>query len=142
LFLALTQNLWVDSYRFSVAFQGWHNLLSSIESDLLLLESNTTLDQNCVNRVFWAIHTIKGAGSFLELDTIVLVSHRAESLLSKIRAGEANTSSANVVVILVAVDALAEMLDLPDLGASHDYSAILSRLGFDRRRADWINDST
>jgi len=102
--------------------------LSSIESDLLLLESNTTLDQDCVNRVFRAIHTIKGAGSFLQLDTIVSVSHRAESLLSKIRDGEANTSSENVGVILDAVDALAEMLDLPDLGASHDYSAILSRL--------------
>ena len=66
--------------------------LSSIESDLLLLESNQTLDKDCVNRVFRAIHTIKGAGSFLELTTLVAVSHRAESLLCKIRDGEAKTS--------------------------------------------------
>lgn len=102
--------------------------LSNIESDLLSMESNISVDNDCVNRVFRAIHTIKGSGSFLQLTKIVAVSHRAESLLCKIRDGETIPSTDNIGVILDAVDKLVGMLDSEDLGASTDCQELLQRL--------------
>jgi len=102
--------------------------LSNIECDLLSLESNLEVDSQCVNRVFRAIHTIKGSGSFLRLDKIVAVSHRAESLLCKIRDGETLPNTENIGVILDAVDKLVAMLDSTDMGESADCVEILQRL--------------
>ena len=102
--------------------------LSSIESDLLSMESNLSVDSECVNRVFRAIHTIKGSGSFLQLNQIVAVSHRAESLLCKIRDGQTLPSTDNIGVILDAVDTLTAMLDAADLGATTDCKELLQRL--------------
>ncbi len=102
--------------------------LSNIEADLLSMESNLSVDGECVNRVFRAIHTIKGSGSFLQLNQIVAVSHRAESLLCKIRDGETNPSTDNIGVILDAVDTLVAMLDSADLGATADCKELLQRL--------------
>ena len=102
--------------------------LSSIESDLLSLECNLSLDIECVNRVFRAIHTVKGSGAILKLDQIVAVSHRAESLLCKIRDGKTLPSSDNIGVILDAVDTLVGMLDSADLGQTADCQGLLQRL--------------
>jgi len=104
------------------------NALGGIESDLLALESTESLDRDCVNRIFRAIHTIKGASSFLQFDNITTVSHRAESLLCQIREGVTTPSSANVDVVLKSVDALCAMLDQEDLGASHDVAELLVQL--------------
>jgi len=101
--------------------------LANIESDLLRLESDHSVDVDCVNRVFRAMHTIKGSGSFLNLDNIVSVSHRAESLLCKIRDLETLPTSENVGIILDAVDAITAMLEAADLGQTHDYSVLLAR---------------
>ena len=102
--------------------------LANIESDLLKLESSKNVDAECVNRVFRAIHTIKGSGSYLKLSGIVSVSHRAESLLCEIREGEKQPTTEIVGAILDAVDALSAMLDAQDLGASLDYSELVQRL--------------
>ncbi len=102
--------------------------LANIESDLLRLESDESVNVDCVNRVFRAMHTIKGSGSFLKLKMIVSVSHRAESLLCKIRDGETLPTTENVGVILDAVDAITAMLEAEDLGESQDFNDLLQRL--------------
>ncbi len=102
--------------------------LANIESDLLKLESSKSVDTNCINRVFRAIHTIKGSSSFLKLGGIVSVSHRAESLLCGIRDGVKQPTTENVGAILDAVDALSSMLDAEDLGESLDFSELIKRL--------------
>jgi len=102
--------------------------LANIESDLLRLESDDSVNVDCVNRVFRAMHTIKGSGSFLKLGMIVSVSHRAESLLCKIRDGETLPTTENVGIILDAVDAINEMLGAEDLGESQNFDELLQRL--------------
>ena len=106
------------------AIQG----LTDIESDLLLLETDGSIDFELVNRIFRAVHTIKGNATFLKLSNLVAVAHRAESLLDRVRAG---TESANSVVtdaVLAAVDALKSMLQSPDIGATYDCTIPLAKL--------------
>jgi two-component system chemotaxis sensor kinase CheA len=102
--------------------------LTDIESDLLSLETDGSTDFELVNRIFRAVHTIKGNATFLRLGNLVAVAHKAESLLDRVRAG---TESANAVVtdaVLAAVDALKSMLQTPDIGASFDCQLPLSKL--------------
>ncbi|MCE3014772.1 MAG: chemotaxis protein CheW [Pirellula sp.] len=102
--------------------------LADIESDLLALETDGGTDFELVNRIFRAVHTIKGNATFLKLANLVAVAHKAESLLDRVRAG---TESANAVVtdaVLAAVDALKSMLQTPDIGASFDCEIPLSKL--------------
>lgn len=102
--------------------------LSDIESDLLLLETDGSTDSELVNRIFRAVHTIKGNATFLKLHNLVSVAHKAESLLDRVRAG---TESANAIVtdaVLAAVDALKGMLETPDIGASFDCQIPLAKL--------------
>lgn len=102
--------------------------LSEIELDLLKLESGGAGDAECVNRIFRAIHSIKGAASFLQMQHIVAVSHRAESLLDAIRNGQHETGHQSIGVILEAVDTLLAMLSAEDLGGSIVYGDLLDRL--------------
>jgi two-component system chemotaxis sensor kinase CheA len=102
--------------------------LTDIESDLLSLETDGSTDFELVNRIFRAVHTIKGNATFLKLTNLVAVAHKAESLLDRVRAG---TESANAVVtdaVLAAVDALKSMLQTPDIGANFDCQVPLSKL--------------
>jgi chemotaxis protein histidine kinase CheA len=90
--------------------------LQSVEQDLLLLEEDGGSDVELVNRIFRAVHSIKGSGSFLRLENLVTVSHQAETLLDDIRAGRRGASADVTDAVLGAIDALAAMLEEPDQG--------------------------
>jgi two-component system chemotaxis sensor kinase CheA len=102
--------------------------LQAIESDLLALESDSALDRSCVDRIFRAIHTIKGASAFLQLDNITSLSHSAESLLVDIREGRTKPSSSNVSIVLQSIDALSAMLEDHDLGESYQIDSLVAAL--------------
>ncbi len=102
--------------------------LREIESDLLTLERGDDNDPEIVNRIFRVAHTIKGSASYLKLDHLVEVAHRAEALLELIRSGARKVDSLASDAILAAVDALRSMLDSDDLGRGYDFSNALSRL--------------
>ncbi|MFH0883573.1 MAG: response regulator [bacterium] len=60
--------------------------LSIIEPDLLELEKNgDDTDPEIINRIFRAIHSIKGGAGFFGLENIGHLSHEMESLLSLLR---------------------------------------------------------
>src|SRR6266496_2926965 len=52
-------------------------LLQSMDQDMVQLES-TPEDDELLNRIFRALHTIKGTSGFLGYDPIVKLGHRAE----------------------------------------------------------------
>jgi two-component system chemotaxis sensor kinase CheA len=63
--------------------------LESIEGDLLAIEKDlTAINSESINKIFRAIHTIKGASGFLGFTTIGRLSHVMETLLSLIRSNE------------------------------------------------------
>ncbi len=59
-------------------------LLEQLDHDLVLLESTPT-DLELLNRVFRALHTIKGSASFLALTNLVAIAHAAETALNAAR---------------------------------------------------------
>src|SRR6056297_326004 len=102
--------------------------LQSVEKDLLSLEADGGVDVELVNRIFRAVHSIKGAGSFLDLANLVKVSHHAETLLDDVRAGRRGADAEVTDAVLAAVDNLVSMLESEDQGADHDCDPILDQL--------------
>ncbi|MGA9584924.1 MAG: response regulator, partial [Terracidiphilus sp.] len=70
-------------------------------------------DEERVNRVFRAVHTIKGGSGFFELSKIGELAHHAENVLALIRSQNLAPSPDCVAILLHAVDRLTEMVHNP-----------------------------
>ena len=88
--------------------------LEGIESDLLNIEQNgENVDTELVNKVFRAMHTIKGGSSFFGLNKIKDLTHVAENILDKVRNKVLVPTPAIIQSVLQAVDLLNEMINNP-----------------------------
>jgi len=93
--------------------------LESVEGDLLNLEKQaTSADPELINRVFRAVHTVKGTAGFVGLVNLANLAHILETILSMIRAGDMKPESSIVDELLHGVDLIRAMLD--DVYASND----------------------
>ncbi len=91
--------------------------LDGIEPDLLDMEGQgSDVSNETVNRVFRAIHSIKGNAGFLALDAVKELSHVMESVLMLVRDGELSITQDMMDVLLRGVDKLRAMVD--DIEAS------------------------
>src|ERR1700684_1928704 len=81
--------------------------LATIETDLLKIEqAGADIDEDLVNRVFRAAHSIKGGAGFFDLLKIQELAHRTESVLDLIREGKMIPNSEIVSILLLAFDKL------------------------------------
>jgi len=104
-------------------------LLERVDEDMVALEAAPD-DGELLNRIFRALHTIKGTSGFLGFDPVVRVSHRAEDVLNALRRGELKLSRRIIDVLLRARDQLGRMLkDIRDnqLG-EYDLDPLLNEL--------------
>jgi len=85
-------------------------MLVGAEASLLLLETNPT-DDEAVNTVFRAFHTVKGTAAFLGLGGLSRFAHKAESLLSQVRDRVVPYSAHTADLSLQSADMLREFLD-------------------------------
>lgn len=85
-------------------------LLEQLDKDLVLLES-TPRDPDLLNRVFRALHTIKGSASFLQLTNLVAIAHAAEGALNAARNGTVIITREAMDLLLAAVDVLKSQFD-------------------------------
>jgi len=86
--------------------------LADIESELLEMEqAGEDADDALINKVFRAIHTVKGASGFFGLKKISSLSHIMENLLMKIRDKEMAISSEAIDALLNGADLLKTMID-------------------------------
>lgn len=76
-----------------------NELLVEMESALLSLESNPQ-DNDLINAVFRAAHTIKGTGGVFGFDEVVEFTHVIENALDIIRSGELTINSDLIAVLL------------------------------------------
>jgi two-component system, chemotaxis family, sensor kinase CheA len=91
--------------------------LANIEPDLLLMEKDgKAVGQDIINRIFRAIHSIKGAAGFFGFERLKRLSHVMESVLMKIRDGQTDPTPLIVEPLLKGVDRLNEMV--ADIDAS------------------------
>jgi two-component system chemotaxis sensor kinase CheA len=84
-------------------------LLQETDQDLVELESAPGNDE-LLNRIFRALHTIKGTSGFLGLPPMVELSHRAEDVLVSLRRREIQLTPRIMDALLAARDQLGKML--------------------------------
>jgi len=83
--------------------------LSSIEPDLLEMEQqpdSSASNPDLINRIFRAIHSIKGASGFFGFEHLKHLSHVMENLLMLVRDGQMAVSAQLVEALLRGVDKL------------------------------------
>ncbi|MBI3794005.1 MAG: response regulator [Nitrospinae bacterium] len=104
--------------------------LSTVEDDLLNLEKGAgdSAFADTVNKVFRAVHTVKGTAGFLGLKTMAEVAHLAETILSMLRAGELKPDATLTDALLGAVDTIRGMLGDVEHSNEQDVSATMARL--------------
>ena len=89
------------------------------EAALLQLEANPS-DEEAVNTVFRAFHTVKGTSAFLGLARIAAFAHEAESLLSRVRDKEIAYARGCADLSLRSADMLKELLSVVEQALNGD----------------------
>ena len=86
--------------------------MDQMEQDLLELEQHKeNVDQEIINRIFRAAHSLKGSAGFLGLTNINKLSHAMENILVKLRDGIIKPDSELIDVILKGYDKLKQLID-------------------------------
>jgi len=96
-------------------------LLQRMDQDMVLLETHPQ-DAEILNRIFRALHTIKGTSGFLGFDAIVRLSHQAEDVLNFLRRDEIRVTTAIMDALLQSRDQLGVMLGDIRQGGLREYS--------------------
>jgi two-component system chemotaxis sensor kinase CheA len=101
-----------------------------LERQLILLEKSPG-SQELLVEVFRALHTIKGATSFLGFTKLCALAHTGESLLARLRDGILVMNQEITTALLSLVDAIREMLAVIAATGEEgngDYSALVATL--------------
>jgi len=86
--------------------------LANMENDLLAIEeAGAAIDEELVNKVFRAAHSIKGGSSFFGLNKIKELAHKAETVLDMIRSRKMEPNPEITNILLVAFDKLRDMIN-------------------------------
>ncbi|MDY0385154.1 chemotaxis protein CheA [Trichlorobacter sp.] len=84
-------------------------LLAELETSLLELEENPQ-DDDLINRVFRAMHTIKGSGAMFGFDDIARFTHEVETVFDQVRNGKLFVTRPLLDLTLQARDQISTML--------------------------------
>lgn len=103
--------------------------LSGIESALLSMEQDgAAVDEDRVNRIFRAAHSIKGGAGFFNFSRIRDLAHKTENVLELIRSRQMLPSPEVVNVLLLSFDKLRRMIENPAAGEQEDISEFVQGL--------------
>jgi two-component system, chemotaxis family, sensor kinase CheA len=88
-------------------------LIEQLDTDLVKLESAASGDeaQELCNGCFRALHTIKGAASFLGLTAVTTFAHAAEDALNRLRKGEVGVTEEVMDALLQSADVVKGMIE-------------------------------
>ena len=103
--------------------------LADMEQVLLAIEKDGAhIDEDRVNKVFRAAHTIKGSAGFMGYDHIETLAHKMEDVLGLIRKGHLVPNSENINQLLLSFDTLKKMSFNPTSSQDYDIAAHLEGL--------------
>jgi len=97
------------------------DLLAELETALLEIEERPE-DRSLVDRIFRAMHTIKGSGAMFGFDDIASFTHDVESVFDKVRNGEMELSPELLDLTLKSRDHIAYLLQCATKGLAVDVS--------------------
>lgn len=98
-----------------------NDLLNDMEGALLLLE-NTPDNIESINKVFRAMHTIKGTSGMYDFKEAESLTHKVENIYGRIRDNHLTVPKDLVTLTLEGVDIIRQLLNQPE----EDYTATLS----------------
>jgi len=103
--------------------------LDGVKDDFLNLEKQKdNPDQTLIDKVFRAIHSVKGAAGFLSLGNMATLALVMETLLSRMRVGKIRPESEYIDALLAGVYLLAAMLDDIKHSSEVDITGVYDRL--------------
>ncbi len=115
--------------------------LEAMESALLELEKSPD-DDDTLNAIFRAAHTIKGGAGVIECHFLVSFTHLVESALDKLRTGEISANGDLIALLLACSDHMGTLIGVLESGDNQpppevvvDGDALLARL-----QSDWLSD--
>ena len=85
-------------------------MIDVLDQKFVELETNPN-NTDLLNEIFRAMHSMKGSAGFLGFNHLVDVTHRAESILNKLRQGEMAVVPAIITVILETVDTVKVIME-------------------------------
>jgi two-component system, chemotaxis family, sensor kinase CheA len=108
------------------------DLLQQMEEALLTLEQNPE-DEEKINAIFRAAHTIKGSAGLFGLDFIISFTHVAESVLDKVRNGQIPVTEEVVALFLEVGDFISKLIDHVAEGTKPDADTMVVNDGLINR---------
>jgi two-component system chemotaxis sensor kinase CheA len=103
--------------------------LFTIEADLLTIEEGgADIDEDLVNKVFRAAHSIKGGSGFFGLSRVKELAHKAETVLDMLRSRRMAPNPEIINVLLNAFDKLRDMINNANESESADITDLVATL--------------
>ncbi len=90
-------------------------LLDELEESLLELDEHPA-DMDLVNRIFRALHTIKGSGKMFGFDDVAEFTHDIETIYDAVREGELRVGEELVSLTLTSADVIRRMVNKNEVG--------------------------
>ena len=105
-------------------------LLIDLEAAMLELEEQPD-DADCIDRVFRAMHTIKGSGSMFGFDALAAFTHHLENAFDLVRSGSLSITKELVSICLDSSDHIRDLLEhkIPTVEIENKSTDLLNRLG-------------
>jgi two-component system chemotaxis sensor kinase CheA len=97
--------------------------IRELEAGLIKLEEEQD-DENIINRVFRAAHTIKGSAGLVGFDDISIFTHDIENILDRIRNKELKITKKLISNLLLAVDLLKRLISASAEGEEIDKNEV------------------
>ncbi len=101
-----------------------NEIVEEIEPHLIKLgeglEKNELPDDETVNLIFRGFHTIKGTAAFYQLDSVVALAHKAETLLEFFRSGHETLNASCTDVLCQTLDVMGHLFTLIESGKGDD----------------------
>jgi two-component system chemotaxis sensor kinase CheA len=98
------------------------DLLAEMETGLLALEQDSE-DEESINSVFRAAHTVKGSAGLFGLDPVVRFTHVVESVLDRMRSQEISASAGLIGALLPCKDHIGDLIAGIAAGAAEETPA-------------------
>lgn len=86
---------YIETFR-----QEAEELLADIEDCVLAIEENPE-DKDNINRLFRAMHTIKGSGAMFGFTDVAAFTHHVETVLDKVRKGITTVSMVSLRPVMI-----------------------------------------